>query len=279
MSTSDDDTSADAAPALAAVSVKLPPFWPADPEVWFCQVEAQFTTRGITAQRTKFDYIVSSLSPQFATEVRDLLLRPPADQPYDVLKAQLIKRTAASEQKKLQQLISGEELGDRKPTQLLRHMQQLLGDKLGTSTDHNAFLRELFLQRLPSNVRMVIASADTSMNLDKLADMADKVMEVAAPTISGISGTAPNPTDSAEFKQLRDEVARLTDLVSSLSTRPRPRRRSTSTPRRNRSPAPRNTSDSNDSTDPPLCWYHAKFGESAQKCKDPCGWGNSQAGH
>ena len=255
-------------PAVAAVSIKLPPFWPTDPEVWFAQVEAQFTTRGVTAQKTRFVYVISSLSPEFTIEVRDLLLRPPAENPYNTLKAELIKRMAASEQRKLQQLISGEELGDRKPTQLLRRMQQLLGDKLGTSADANTFLREPFLQRLPPNVRMVLASTDTSMSLNKLADMADKVMEVATPTVSAITDTR---TDTLEVKQLREEVARLADLVASPTTRSR--RRSTSRPRRPQSPAPQNPPPEDS-----LCWYHAKYGEAAQKCKDPCSWGNSQAG-
>ena len=213
--------------------------------------------------------MISSLSPEFAMEVRDLLLKPPTDNPYATLKAELIKRTAASEQRKLQQLISGEELGDRKPTQLLRRMQQLLGDKLGTSADANTFVRELFLQRLPPNVRMVLASADATMDLNKLADMADKVMEVATPTVSAITDTR---ADSSEVKQLREEVARLADLVASLSTRSR--RRSTSRPRRTQSPAPSNPPPTDS-----LCWYHTKYGEAARKCKDPCGWGNAQAGH
>ena len=145
--------SLDDPPTVYTVSVKLPPFWPSDPEVWFLQVEAQFSMRGITAQKTCFEYIVSSLS---ATEVRDLLLKPLADRPYDVLKAELIKRTTTSKQQQLQQLISGEELGDLKPTQLLRRMQRLLGEQPATA-DSASFLRELFLQRLPSNVRMVLA--------------------------------------------------------------------------------------------------------------------------
>ena len=79
---------------IAVINLKLPPFWPSDPEVWFAQVEAQFATRGITAQKTKFEYIVASLSPEYATEVRDLILHPPATRPYDSLRDQLVKRTA-----------------------------------------------------------------------------------------------------------------------------------------------------------------------------------------
>lgn len=67
-------------------------------------------------------------------------------------------------------------------TQLLRRMQQLPCITDGDGT----FLRELFLQRLPSNVRMVLASTDGATTLDKLAELADKVVEVATPSISTV---------------------------------------------------------------------------------------------
>ena len=245
-----------ATPSVAAVHLKLPPYWPTDPEVWFAQVEAQFTTRGITVQKTKFDHIVASLSPEIATEVRDLILTPPAEHPYDSLKTQLIKRTTASEQRRLQQLFNAEELGDRKPSQLLRRMQQLLGDK-AASID-SSFIRELFLQRMPGNIRMVLASTADTASLEELAALADKVMEVAAPSVAAFN----TPQISSDVELLRAEVTRLKDAVSAL-TKSRPAKRS---------PSPRPTSDAT------LCWYHQRFGKDARKCRPPCSWsGNDPA--
>ena len=274
----DEEAPPAATPAahIAAVNVKLPPFWPADPQVWFAQVEAQFTTRGITQQRTKFDYIVASLSPEYATEVRDLILQPPAAAPYDTLKHQLIQRTAASEQRRLQQLFNAKELGDRKPTQLLRRMQQLLGDKAGAMD--SSVLRELFLQRLPANVRMVLASTPDTANYENLAQLADKVVEVAAPSVSTVSATHL----SDEFERLRAEVTSLRKVVESLPLttssktdhplgRPRGHSRSQS---QGRSSSPRPATDS------PICWYHRRYGDEARKCTPPCSFsGNDQASH
>lgn len=258
MATEDGAPPADGSAVIAAatINVTLPPFWPADPEIWFAQVEAHFTTKRLTAQKSKFDYVVASLTPDIATEVRDLILKPPETEPYDALKAALIRRTAASEQRRLQQLFNAEELGDRKPTQLLRRMQQLLGERAGVD---GAFLKELFLQRLPTNVRMVLASTSATTSLEELAELADKVAEVATPTIASVQP----PQIAEEMQQLKAEIAKLQNAIKTLS------RRRSHTPRRpSRHPSPMPSSQPTDSEE--LCWYHRKFGDNARKCDPPC---------
>ena len=186
-------------PLVGAVAIKLPPFWPADPIIWFAQAEAQFLTRGIKREDTKFAHIIASLQPEFIQEVRELVISPPKETPYSILKEQLIKRTSASEQKRVQMLLTEEELGDKKPSQLLRRMRQLLGER----KLEDGILKQLFLQRLPSNAQLILVSSSDTVTLDQLAILADRILEVSVPAANAVS-VPPPPT--SELTGLREQL-------------------------------------------------------------------------
>ncbi|CAN7938066.1 unnamed protein product [Ixodes hexagonus] len=207
-------------PEIAAATLKLPNFWMMDSEIWFLHIEATFRWGRITSQSAMFDYVVVALPEAATALVRDILRTPSADLPYDRLKTELIRRTTASEQQRLQQLLTSEELGDRKPSELLLRMHQLLGDK-AENLDISIF-RELFLQRLPQDVRMVLTTADPC-SLESVARMAGKIMEVQLPGIFGVhpnsSQTRPQPqpqSDDDRISQLCLKIDQLADELANL---------------------------------------------------------------
>ncbi|XP_064479153.1 uncharacterized protein LOC135392367 [Ornithodoros turicata] len=166
-----------------SVTVRLPAFWPANPSVWFLQAECQFQLAGISTQPTKFRNVVFVLPPEVASDVADVLMARMGETPYDTLKSALIERTMASERRRYQQLLSAEDLGNRCPSQFLRHLQGLLRDR--ASSFDERLLKELFLQRLPT-VQMILATA-TNLSLSELSQHADKIMEVAPPHVCAVA--------------------------------------------------------------------------------------------
>ena len=145
-------------------------------------------------------------------------------------------------------------------------MQQLLGDSACPQPD-NSLLRKLFFQQLPAT--FAVSYGDT-VSLDTLADMADKMLEVAPSTVSSLTYAAvpptpppPPPTTSAEVAQLWSEVSELRQLISSLQLSPGRPSCSHSQPRPHccaSSPGPSSS----------LCWYYWRFGDKANKCTSPC---------
>lgn len=55
------------------VSVKIPPFWSEKPEIWFYQVEAQFSICKIVTEDTKFNHLVSQLEPKYIENIWDII--------------------------------------------------------------------------------------------------------------------------------------------------------------------------------------------------------------
>ena len=102
---------------IAALAVKLPQFWTSMPNAWFENVEAQFSTRSITTELTKYEYVIQSLSCDVMQEVCGVLGKCRDSQtPYTVLKEALLKRYTVSESRRIEKLLTGVEMGDRRPS-------------------------------------------------------------------------------------------------------------------------------------------------------------------
>lgn len=129
-------------PLPPPVQIRIPPFWPEKPAIWFAQVEGQFAIMRVTDNATKFYHILATLDRQYAAEVEDILTGP-AD--YDRLKSELIKRLSVSRENKVKQLLMHEQLGDRKPSQFLRHLQHLAGPDMPPD-----FVKTIWTSRLPT---------------------------------------------------------------------------------------------------------------------------------
>ncbi|CAH8500667.1 unnamed protein product [Schistosoma curassoni] len=160
---------------------RLPEFDRSDPELWFAQLEHYFTRHNIKSEGIRYRDLCSILPPSVDKEVRDLILSPPSPQPYTILRREMMNRLSLSDSQRIQRLFQGETLGDRSPSQFLRHLQVLVGD----NTVGKAVLKQGWIQALPCYVQHCLDAQDPETSLSHLARIADRIMERGPPTGSG----------------------------------------------------------------------------------------------
>ncbi|KAH6931285.1 hypothetical protein HPB50_023484 [Hyalomma asiaticum] len=198
---------------VAALQLRLPTFWRNNPQLWFAQVEATFDLHHISSEISRFRHLLCNVSPEVAEEVADVIAAPLNDAPYQRLKQSILDRTTTSESARLRHLLTSEELGDRRPSQLLNSMRQLLRS---SDVDSNgALFRELFLQRLPQSTRLVLAAAG-DLTLDRLAQLADRVHDATSATVAALSSTP----ESSVVSRLESRIDQLAASIDALRTSP-----------------------------------------------------------
>nr|VZI47214.1 unnamed protein product [Spirometra erinaceieuropaei] len=126
------------------------------------------------------------------------------------------------------------------------------------------FFKEMLLKRLPTSVQAILASGSDDLDISKLAEMADRLMEVerlSSPTIAPVS--QPLTVSTSDLAELKTQIAQLSATVDALELRPfpGPSRRSFGRDRRRSRPCPRTAN---------LGWYHVNYGDKAQRCVPPC---------
>ncbi|KAK5648560.1 hypothetical protein RI129_003452 [Pyrocoelia pectoralis] len=139
------------------------------------------------------------------------------------------------------------ELGDRKPSQFLRHLQTLAG----TSVPDD-LLKSIWTSRLPQSTQAILA-VQKGASLAESAELADTIN---ATTPQNVYAVQPNDA-------IQEALTKLAADIAELKTRGRPTEREKPTNRRSsRSRTPKKEYDT--------CWYHFRFGKEAKNCRPPC---------
>ncbi|XP_037034323.1 uncharacterized protein LOC119073129 [Bradysia coprophila] len=130
---------------IDAVQIKMPPFWKADPELWFLQIEAQFSSANIRTDLSKYNQIVGKLDSDILSKVSDIVKNPPATHKYDAIKARLTTEFADSDKKKLRTLFHDLSLNEDKPSESILScsnepltQQVIMADKIFETLDQNS---------------------------------------------------------------------------------------------------------------------------------------------
>jgi len=156
----------------------------------------------------------------------------------------------------VQRALNAAIIEDSKPSQVLRILEQ----QLEGMEANEPLLKQVFLQKLPTTVRTIVAANSDKMALQELAELADRVYD----NIPQESTVMQARSSSAD-----DRISRLENMVEKLIFSVHPSNSSSQSKRnRSRSRTRFNPSGS-------LCYYHWRYKEKAQKCTSPCTWNSS----
>ena len=152
-------------------------------------------------------------------------------------------------------------MGDRKPSQFLRHLKSLAPDV------PDDFL-SIWSSRLPPHIQTILAG-QAEGNLEAASQLADRIAEVAPLPIRASIAQTPDSTS------LLHKIEDLSRQVAALSSG-RTRHRSHSKDRRKENNPP---SSAHGPADRGYCRYHRRFGDEARRCTPPCSYSRQGNGN
>ena len=193
-----------------------------------------FRAHKIASSLAQFSHACTLLPSDVVSQVSDAIASAStSNTPYEDLKKAVLARLESSVSARLQALLSKEELGNEKLSDLLRRMKRLLGDKFD-SFDRTLFTH-LFYQRLPPALQRNLFSVKDKLSLNDLAQLADDYMASTPaehpPSVATVSSTS-------DTQQLVHLITQLTLKVNSLEERLSDTQRYHPPPHRSRSPRP-----------------------------------------
>jgi hypothetical protein len=141
------------------------------PNTWFRKIESKFRICNIRQSSTKYDHLLSALPTDICSSINESLaeIDENAEDAYEQLKALLMSRYTMDHWARAFELHKFPEIGDMKPSEIMRQMKALLPPDSPAGT----YFMAAFLLRLPADVIDHIISQDFK-DCNKMAEYADK---------------------------------------------------------------------------------------------------------
>jgi hypothetical protein len=235
-------------------------------EISLAQLESWMDINNITEDHERFLLLKMNIEPETYRAVATALATPHPGREYENLKMAILKAFTISEAKQIQSLLSGLQLGDRRPTQLLSEMCNLYkGPK-------DKIFEELFLSRLPATVRGILVSMknkdDSQKNIETIAQWADAIMEQTGgpPSVSTIALPPDASALQNTLNMMNDNICAIHRSTETSRFRPPFRKRSFKQ-------IDDDSKSERENHEQFVCYFHRKFGNNKhenKKCSRDC---------
>lgn len=260
------------------------PFDTMDVLNWFQHFESVLRIHHV-ADDQKYDHLMAVLTKTAIAPISMQLKKTPEDEAtrYAWLKELLIEGHGKSTKERLRQLLAGERIGDRRPSQFLARLHDVAPEGVD-----NEIIHEIWWKELPSASRAILATMQDVPD-DALAKVADAVhQELNSQQVHAVRPPGPQID---ELKELRAMMQRLGDEMYDLrhqltqmnnARRQSRARRDDSVPRvafaprsRSQSRQPQPTSKQPtikqlEQDEDTICYYHRLYADQARNCRPPC---------
>jgi hypothetical protein len=277
-------------------TMKIPPVWIENIELWFEHLEIQFELKRITKEETKYAHLVSIMDYTLINQVSDIIYLPKSNYMYSRLKKALVERLGMSLESRRKKLFQGLELGDKKPSTLLREIKITAN---GLEFDEDT-IKQIWMQQLPKNIVAHITVGEHS--LDNMGIVADKLFEIySSSEVCDVktSGSSQNNSHTLQdtINDLSNKLESLTKQFQSIvcqsnqthnfnnrNTRPQKQFIQSNSSNYNNFHNRKfnqfsncNNFDQNrNSNEQTICYYHCKFKDNARRCIQPCNYMSNQ---
>lgn len=152
------------------------------------------------------------------------------------------------------------DLGDQKPSHLLRKMRTLSNGNISDET-----IKLLWLRLLPPSVTSVLAVTE-DIDVNKMSQIADKILINSTRTeVSAVNG---NKSGDDTMSCILAQLAEMQLELNAIQQGQKNYRRSTQSYSNRRHFLPQSSSRERRH----FCFYHGRFKKYAQKCVQPCDW-------